>query len=232
VILSWAISLSDWTELDKQQDQNETESNIFLRNLILDDIEKKISAFTVKACPSLKKWNLTQVEKSIKKARSLSFAIQYLNKHLNRDQIKRVFCSHFVSRLLYGCPVWGLSITYNQRAAIRSAYYCQIRVIVRDFDLKMNRNSLIKVFGVQSLDTLIFNRVSVFIFSILINQEPNDIFLPLLANSYYNERDQNRLVIFKGPASITCKHLIINIAHQVVNQWRLEWMTLNKLSFK
>jgi len=90
-------------------------------------------------------WNLrwvTQVEKSIKKARSLGFALRYLNRHLSRDQMKRVFMSHFVSRLMYGCPIWGLSITYNQRAALRSVYYKQIRLILRDFKLKLNRDSL------------------------------------------------------------------------------------------
>jgi len=140
--------------------------------------------------------------------------------------------SHFVSKLLYGCPIWGLSITYNQRAALRSAYYRQIRVILRDFKLKLNRDGLKRTFGVQSLDTTIFNRVSVFIFSIIMNQEPADLFVPLLANTYFNERDPNRLVIFKGPNSITCRQLIVNIAHQVVNLWKFDWLNLDKLSFK
>jgi len=64
------------------------------------------------------------------------------------------------------------------------------------------------------------------------NQEPADLFVPLLANSYYNERDANRLIIFKGPTSITCRQLIVNIAHQAVNNWKFDWLNLDKLSFK
>jgi len=174
----------------------------------------------------------TQVEKSIKKARSLGFAMRYLNRYLNKKEMRKVFMSHFVSRLLYGCPVWGSSLTFNQRAVLNSVYYKQIRLILHDHDYKLNRTSLAKELGVVALNRALTNRLSVFIFSIYTSQQPEVLFSELLASTYHNDRAPKRLVVHKGSSSMSGRLSIVNAAYSVINKLNFDWLELSKLAFK
>jgi len=57
---------------------------------------------------SLLRWDL-HVDKTVKKCRSLSYAMRFLNRFLNIKEMRTVFLSHFVGRLMYGSPVWFLA---------------------------------------------------------------------------------------------------------------------------
>jgi len=177
------------------------------------------------------KWG-TQIEKSIKKARSLGFALRYLNRFLNVKEMRKVFVSHFVSKLLYGCPVWGSSITFNQRAALNSVYYKQIRLILHDHDYKLNRTRLANKLGVVALNRALTNRISVFVFSVYTSQHPDILFSELLVSTYHNDRAPGRLVVLKGSSSMAGRLSIVNIAYSVINKLNFDWLDLSKLAFK
>jgi len=74
------------------------------------------------------KWDV-QVDNLIKKCRSLGFGVRYLNIFLSQSEMRRIFLSHFISKLTYGCPVWYSATSYDLRARIRSIYYLYIFVI-------------------------------------------------------------------------------------------------------
>jgi len=64
-------------------------------------------------------------------------------------------------------PIWANAINYHQRAQLRSVYYKQIRLILRDFRFNLGRKELSIKLGVQSFDHILFRRMSVFVFGIL-----------------------------------------------------------------
>jgi len=126
--------------------------------------------------------------------------------------LRKVFMSHFVSKIFYGCPVWGSAINFNQRAALRSVYCKQIRLILHDNEYKFNRTRLVNELEVHALDRAITNRILVFIFSIFTSQLPEELFSELSASTYHNDRVQNRLMVLKGSSSLVGRLSIINIA--------------------
>jgi len=101
------------------------------------------------------KWN-HHVEYLIRKCRALGFGMCYLNKHLNLKEMRRVFHSHFISKITFGSPVWHNAISFHLRAKLRSIFYKQIRIIVRDFEFKLNRGGLLQRLGVPNLDLVFF----------------------------------------------------------------------------
>jgi len=96
------------------------------------------------------KWDV-QVENLIENCRSLGFGLRYLNRFLSQSEMRRILWSHFISKLTYGCPVWYSAISYDLRAKIRSIYYKQIRIILKDFKFKLNRSALANRLGVTNI---------------------------------------------------------------------------------
>jgi len=180
-------------------------------------------------------WNLkwkTQVEKTSIKCRAMGFALRYLNKYLTRPEMRKIFISHFMSKLCYGAPVWANSISYNQRSQLRSVYYKQIRLILRDFRFNLRRKDLATKLGVLSFDHILFRRMSVFVFGILQSLFPSELAGTLLSGAYHNPRQEERLVFFRDSKSLASRSHIISMAHAVVPKWKFDYLNLSKISFK
>jgi len=92
--------------------------------------------------------------------------------------MKTVFMSHFVCKLLNKCCIWQTSISYHQRAALRSTSHMQIRTILR-VHFKLNRKTLPQQLIVHILDRTITNRISTFTFSTFSSQVPLTLFTKL-----------------------------------------------------
>jgi len=179
---------------------------------------------------SLLRWDL-HVDKTVKKCRSLSYAMRFLNKFLNIKEMRTVFLSHFVGRLMYGSPVWFLGTSLAQKQAIRLVFYKQIRIILRDFRFNLDRISLTRNLNVLSLDQLMFKRVSGYLFGIVSNQSPTILYAILLSKAHYNDRS-GRVVFFRDSRSRTSKSSIVTMAHSVVQKWQFKWLELSAESFK
>jgi len=177
------------------------------------------------------RWN-TQVEKTINKCRSLGYSFRFLNRYLTRKEMRQMFLSHFVARLTYGGAIWYLATNFNQKQKLRSVYFKQVRLILRDFKKRMNRNQLALTLGVNNTDQLFFSLTSGFIFSILTSCFPTDLFESLLSRSYFNERNEGRMVIFRDSKSRISWSNITTSAHEVVQKWNFSWINLSKNVFK
>jgi len=176
------------------------------------------------------KWT-HHVEYLIKKCRALGFGMRYLNKHLNMNEMKRVFHSHFISKITFGSPVWHNAINFHLRAKLRSIYYKQIRIIVRDFEFKLNRGGLLKRLGVPNLDLVFFRRDSVFLFNVMTNVEPDELVARLMASAHFNERSY-RVVFFRDYTSRMFKSNVVYVANQSVQRWNFNWLEMTKETFK
>jgi len=174
----------------------------------------------------------TQVEKIISKCRSLSYAIKYLTRYLNRAEMRKIFLCHFVGRLTFGCPVWFFPTSQALKNKVRSVYYRQIRIILKDYRLNLNRNGLAQSLEVPGLDQVMFNRLSSFVFSIINNQLPTFLFETLLSRAYYNERNDGKVVFFRDSRSRVNKANIVTMAHAVSQKWNFAWLHLTKEEFK
>jgi len=204
-------------------------------------MEIKVGTETIKTSKVMKMlgiwvdWDLkwkTHVEKTVAKCRSLGFALRYLNKYLTREEMKKIFISHFTSKLCYGSPVWANAINYNQRALLRSVYYKQVRVILRDFRYNFGRREMANKLGVHMIDDILLRRMSVFIFSILESLYPSELSGLLLSFAYHNPRQEERLFFFRESRSLVAKSHITSVAHSVVPRWTFDYLNLSKLAFK
>jgi len=204
-------------------------------------MEIKVGTETIKTSKVMKMlgiwvdWDLkwkTHVEKAVAKCRSLGFALRYLNKYLTREEMKKIFISHFTSKLCYGSPVWANAINYNQRALLRSVYYKQVRVILRDFRYNFGRREMANKLGVHMIDDILLRRMSVFIFSILESLYPSELSGLLLSFAYHNPRQEERLFFFRESRSLVAKSHITSVAHSVVPRWTFDYLNLSKLAFK
>jgi len=177
------------------------------------------------------RWN-THVEKTISKCRSLGYAFRFLNKYLSRKEMRQMFLSHFVGRLTYGGPVWYLGTNFKQKQSIKSVYFKQIRIILRDFNRKLNRERLAGTLGVGNPDQLFFSLTSGFLFNILTSCFPTDLFESLLSRSYFNERNEGCMLFFRDSVSRTSWSNITTVAHEVAQKWNFSWINISKYVFK
>jgi len=166
------------------------------------------------------KWK-THVDKTVTKCRSLDFALRYLNKFLTRQEMKKIFISHFIRKLCYGSPVWANAINYNQKSLLRSVYYKQVRLILRDFKFNLRRSHMEKKLVVQMFDDILFRRMAVFIFSILQSLYPSELSGLLLPFAFHNPRHEERLFFFRELRSLASKSHITSVAYSVVPRWTL-----------
>jgi len=172
------------------------------------------------------------VDKIIKSCRSKLFSLRYLRQHLPVETSFLVFKSHIVSKLVYGSPAWSVNLSYNLMSKLRSVFFRFIRVLLRDFDHKLNRNNLLRQAKIESLDTIFFKRNSVFLFNIIKNISPSRLACELLARSYINERQPNRLTFFDISMSRIGKKSILNQAKFIAEKWQFDWINLSAASFK
>jgi len=176
-------------------------------------------------------WN-THVQRTISKCNSFLFPLRYIRKHLSVKNTIRVFKAQFVSVLTYGCPVWSGSINFNQRAKIRSVYYSAVRIILRDFNFKLNRIMMQKRAQVEPIDNILFKRTSGLIFGIYNCLEPTQLAGKLMSRAYTNDRHPGRVDFFDLSRSKIGKRSPLNLVKTYTDNWSFEWTSLTPTSFK
>jgi len=172
------------------------------------------------------------VQKVIKSCRSQLFALRYLRQNLSTEDTFRVFRSHIISKLTYCSPAWSCNLSYILKSKLRSIYYHLIRVILRDFNFNLNRNQLLAKANLESLETILFKRSSVFIFNILKELNPTRLACEFLIRTYTNERHPNRLTLFDLSRSRIGKKSPLNHAKHIVDKWNFDWISLSTQTFK
>jgi len=153
------------------------------------------------------------------KCKSHIFALRYIRTFLNVDDTSRVFRAHLVSILTYGSPFWSHALSYNLRAKNRSVYYLALRIILRDFDLNLNRNQLLKKTHSENLDTIFFLRTSIFIFKVIKTLSPTTLAGEFICRSYLNERRPGILTFFDSSRSRISKKNISNALKNYSDNW-------------
>jgi len=104
--------------------------------------------------------------------------------------------------------------------------------LIKGFDYKLNRPKLLEKSGLESLDTILFKRMSVFIFNVIRNLDPTRLACEFIIRSYVNERCPDRLTLFDLSHSRIGKKSITNHAKHVVDKWNFDWLTISSNSFK
>jgi len=203
-------------------------------NLVVNNIEiqsvKSMKMLGIYVDASLK-WD-TLIEKQVAKCRSYIFTLRYLRKHLSEKETLTIVKSHIISRLTYACPAWSHSLGFNLRAKLRSVYYRVIRVVLRDFDFKLNRTGLLRVSGLESIDQILFMRSTVFLFNLIQSLQPTELALRILSKIYTNERTPGRLTLFDTSRTRVGTMCITNSAKNLVDQWNFDWLELSTQTFK
>jgi len=113
-------------------------------------------------------------------------------------------------------------IGYQLRARLRSSYFFLIRSIVRDYNRSLSRSGMLKITGLESIDTILLKRTSIFIFSLVSNLSPTN----------HNDRTPEKLFFSDTSLSKFGKICITNQAKSITEQWDFDWLTLSKDNFK
>jgi len=172
------------------------------------------------------------VEKTISKARSFVFSMRYIRQNVGVKDCIEVFKSHVISVLTYASPIWTSAIGYRLRARLRSIFFLILRIILRDFNLNLNRARMLSMTGLESLDIIFFKRTSFFIFKSIHYLAPTQLAGIFLSKSYMNERTPGRLTFFDTSTSRVGKNCITNAAKNFVGNWSFDWLNLPPKSFK
>jgi len=170
--------------------------------------------------------------KIIASCRSKMFGMRYLRRNLSFKDTFTVFRSHFISKLVYCSPAWSVNLSYHQSQKLRSIFYHSIRLLLRDFDFKLNRKKLLEKSNMQSLDHILLMRNSVFLFNIIKSINPSKLACNLLSRAYQNERQLGKLVFFDISSSRIGKKSILNQSKNICERWLFDWVDLSTVSFK
>jgi len=138
---------------------------------------------------------------------------------LNLQDSVTVLNAHVISRLTYASPVW-------------STNYMLMRLIVRDFQFKLNRSKMLKITEMKSLDSTFFRRVSVFIDKIIYLLELTTLAGRMIARSCTNERQPKRLVFFSLNASMFSSKSLLSKLRSFTDSWNFDWLGLTPLTVK
>jgi len=137
----------------------------------------------------------------ISKCRSLVFALRYLRRTLNLDDTIKVFKSHVIICLTYASPILSQLLNYSLRSKLRSFYFYVIRILVRDFEFKLNRVKLLRKSSLESIDDILFKRTSAFMFKLTYHLEPTILVGNVLSKACINERFPGRMIFFDTSSS-------------------------------
>jgi len=174
----------------------------------------------------------SQINRTVSKIRSLTFAMRYLRRHLSIDEIRPIIHAHVISHMAYGAPIWHRRLTFRQRAQLRSVYFKILRLITRDFNYKLSRPQLLAKCKVEHIDAILFKRESMFLFNMIHKLEPTELVSKLMQRSYLNERSLGRLHFFDFSHTKMGKACISNSANEISSKWNFDWFFLTPETFK
>jgi len=144
----------------------------------------------------------------------------------------RIMKSHVISVLTYGSPVWSNRINYKMREKLNSFYYHTLRVLVRDFNFKLNRLGLLRTALMEDINVILTKRISMFLFKIIHCLAPTNIAGFLISKSYENERTLGKLKFFDSSSCRLSRASLSNSAKEVAEKWRFDWLFLEPDVFK
>jgi len=177
------------------------------------------------------KWN-NNTQKIISKCRSYLYGLRYLRRHLNITEIAKILKAQIVSIMTYGAPAWYHRIDYTSRLKLRSTYYHIIRVMLRDFNRKMNRSGLLKASGMENIDNIMSKRTSCFAFKLIHDLNPTNLTSIILSKSYCNERSPEYLSFFDTSQRKIGKACLSNQLPKIVKDWKFPWLSCSLNEFK
>jgi len=172
------------------------------------------------------------LSKIIAGCRSKMFGMRYLRRNLSIKDTFTIFRSHVISKLVYCSPAWSVNLSYHQSQRLRSIFYHSIRLLLRDFDFKLNRKKLLEKSHMQSIDHILLMRNSVFLFNIIKSLNPSRLACNLLSRAYQNERQLGRLTFFDISSTKIGKKSILNQSKNICERWLFDWVDLSTVSFK
>jgi len=172
------------------------------------------------------------VSNIIRKSRSLQFAFRYLRRFLEIDELRSVLNAHLISRISYAAPVWSHSLNIKYKLRLRSTYYNTLRVLIRDFNKRISRPTLLDKFKMEDIIAILEKRTSVFIFKLVYHLQPFNIIQRLLSKSYLNERNPDKVIFFDTSKTRIGKMCITNAAKKITESWEFNWLSLSIEEFK
>jgi len=207
----------------------------------VDDFEVEVNKVIIKPTETMKALGLIidnklswepHIIKLTQKCRSLLFAFRYIRRHLEIPDIRYILNAHLISRLSYAAPVWSHSINHKLKLKLKSVYYNTLRIILRDFDRKISRQSMLSCFQIEDIITVLEKRTSVFIFKVFTNLSPFNLIHRFMNKSYINERRPERVEFFNTSLTKFGKICITNAAKKIVDRWDFDWLYMSIQEFK
>jgi len=177
------------------------------------------------------KWDIN-TEKIVSRCRSFLYGLRYLRRTLNLEDMARLLKAQVISVITYCAPVWFHRLSYRSRMRLRSIYFHIIRVIVRDFDYKLNRRGLLRAMKMEDLDTIMNKRTSCFVFKILYHLQPTNLTGIFLSKCYSNARTPEKLAFFDTSRGLIGRACLSNGLRKIVSEWDFPWLNLEPNIFK
>ena len=127
------------------------------------------------------KWT-DHVDKVMRKASGLLGRLRFMKKKLNKEQTVKVITSYYFPRVYYGAETWmnNASLTSDEWRLLNTSHYKALRIAVGDFKRKWSKQKLNKVCGRATPREWSHYTVANTVASILLNQEPLELFTGLI----------------------------------------------------
>jgi len=206
-----------------------------------DEIKVSVNSIEIQSSKNMKvlgviidkklNW-LDHVNKIISKAKSTLYGIRYIRSKIDIKDMTDVIRTHVVSRLVYAAPAWAHRLGYKQREKLRSCYYQVLRTVLRDFSFNYNRTMMCRLLGLESIDTILKKRVSIFVFKVITELIPTNLAGTFLSKGYFNERAPGRLSFFDFSSRRIGGACLTNSAGRIVSEWDFDWFFMTTDNFK
>jgi len=144
----------------------------------------------------------------------------------------KVFKSHIISRLTYARLVWSQLKNYFVRSKLRSVYFNVIRILVRDFELQLNRKKLLSKCSLERLYDILIKKNPMFIFKLTRFIEPAALAGTFLSKAYVHDRTPDKMIFFDTTRTRIGRSCITNLAKNIAESWTFDWIGLPILTFK
>ena len=175
-------------------------------------------------------WNF-HVDKAIKKANSMVYALRYLNSKVSRPQFASLIHAHFLSKLTYACQIWSSSLSSSLKKRLESCFFKVIRLLCRDFKGKIGRQELIEKSGIPSIRSVFIVRDMKLLHKFCTNLIPDPIVERLMSQCHILTRREKRLYFYDYSYKKIGRSSFINRSKYIVELIPFEWLHLNEHLF-
>ncbi len=177
------------------------------------------------------KWT-KHISRAISSANSMFLPLKYVNKFLNRTQLRMAINAHFVSRLTFASPVWYKSISGKDLQRLNVNMNRAIRLILRDPKFKGSNRELYIRAGVRSLSSACTIANCTMLFKLCTNPRVDPLCVRLMSQCHVSDRFPDSLRFFDYSQTRVGRTSFINRAKHISELITFKWTNLSLPAFK